>query len=137
MPGRLQGTLLTCPVDIVLYVYRVRSLILRFDLSILPYLLRSFHGSPPSGCPRSVSPSRLRLRQSEKSCKQRFGASPVKDAGQSRKRRWPGLPFGDCIALLAYCLGFFWTAQELRVVRNVAYWAELLLGSRSMRTPGL
>ena len=62
------------------------------DLSTLPYLLCLFPGSPPSGRPQSVGPSWLRLRQSEKSCKQRFGASPVGDAGQSWKRRWPGLP---------------------------------------------
>ena len=40
-------------------------------------------------------PSRLRLRQSEKRCKQRFGASPVEDAGRSWKRCWPGLPIGE------------------------------------------
>ena len=62
------------------------------DLSALPYLLRPFPRSSPSMCPESVGPSRLRLRQSEKSCKQRFGASPVGDAGRSRKCCWPGLP---------------------------------------------
>ena len=65
-----------------------------FDLSVLPYLLRPFPGFSPSGRPRSVGPSRLRLRQSEKSCKQRFGESPVGDAGQSRKRA----PFLFCQA---------------------------------------
>ena len=66
-----------------------------FDLSVLPYLLCPFSGSSPSGRLWSVGPSWLRLRQSEKSCKQRFGASPVREAGRSRKRRWPGLPVGE------------------------------------------
>jgi len=53
------------------------------DLSTLPYLLHPFPRSSQSGRPQSVGPSRLQLCQSEKSCKQRFGASPVGDAGQS------------------------------------------------------
>ena len=51
------------------------------DLSALPYLLRLFPRSSPSGRPRSVGPSWLRLRQLEKSCKQGFDASPVGDTG--------------------------------------------------------
>ena len=65
------------------------------DLSVLLYLFRLFSWSSPSKRPRSVGPSRLRLRQSEKSYKQRFGVSPVGDAGRSRKRLWPGLPVGE------------------------------------------
>ena len=33
--------------------------------------------------PRSVGPSQLQLRQSEKSCKQEFGTSPIGDVGWS------------------------------------------------------
>ena len=56
------------------------------DLSVLPYLLHPFPVSSLSGCPRSVGPSLLRLRQLEKSCKQRFGASLIGKVGQSQKR---------------------------------------------------
>jgi len=45
-----------------------------------------FLGPLLSGRPWSIGLSRLRLHQSEKSCKQRFDASPVEDAGRSRKR---------------------------------------------------
>ena len=40
MSGRLQSTLLTWPDSTVLQVCRVRSSVLRFDFSALPYLLR-------------------------------------------------------------------------------------------------
>ena len=39
---------------------RVRSSVLRFYLSALPYLLRLILGSSPSGRPRSIVPSQLR-----------------------------------------------------------------------------
>jgi hypothetical protein len=51
------------------------------DLSALPFLLRLILGSSSSGRPRSVVPSRLRPRRSEKSCKQRFDVFPVGKAG--------------------------------------------------------
>ena len=86
MSGRLQSTLLTWYGGSVLQVCRVRSSVLRLTLSVLPYLLRLFLRSSPSGRPRSVVPSRLRPRRSEKSCKQRFGVFPIGKAGQSRKR---------------------------------------------------
>ena len=78
-------------------------------------LAPSVFWSSPSERLWSIGPSWLRLRQSEKSCKQGFGASLVGDAGQSRKRclarpfgrrggpkskasvdlLWPGLPIGE------------------------------------------
>ena len=127
IPGRLPSTLLTCHVGYCPAGVQGTILGIAVDLNALPYLLRPFPRSLPSGRPRSVGPSRLRLLQSEKSCKQGFGASPVEDAGRSRKwclarpssRRGrpesetgvvpprPGLPLEDWIALLACRLGIW------------------------------
>ena len=69
------------------------------DWSALPYLLYPFPRSSPSGHPRSVVPQSASAPRSEKSCKQRFGVFPVKEAGRSRKRAssspLPGLPVGE------------------------------------------
>ena len=69
-----------------LQVYRVWSLVLRFDLCALPYFLRPFPGSDRAGVPGRLVSVGSSLRQSEKSSEQGFGASPVGDAGRSRKR---------------------------------------------------
>ena len=108
------------------------------DLSALPYLLRLFPGSSPSGRPRSVGPRRLRLRQSEKSCKQRFGASPVGDAGWNRKRRWPGLPVRE--AGRSQKRAPFLLGQAFRSKRReseacvVPPWPDLLLGEVGVKS---
>ena len=80
---------------------RVRSSVLLFDLSVLPYLLRLIPLPLPSGRPRSVVPGRPRPCRSGKRCKQRFGVFPVRKGGRSRTMSppWPGLPVGDRIVL--------------------------------------
>ena len=90
-----------CPVG-------VQGTVLGFtvDLSALPYLLRPFPGSSLSGRPRSVGPSWLRLCLLEKSCKQRFGASPVGDAGRSRKQRWPASRLERRAGVRSECCSF-------------------------------
>ena len=50
-------------------------------------------------------------------------SSLARPSGQRLDHPWP-------------VVRFFGPAQELRVVRNVVYWADSLLGSRSMRDPG-
>ena len=122
------------------------------DLSALPYLFCPFPGSSLSWRPWSVGPSQLQLRQSEKSCKQRFGASPVGDTGWSQKRclarpssqrgrleseasvipLWPDLPVGDWTTLSAY--HFRSLGRPMSCV--LPAWAEPWRGSRSPRDPG-
>ena len=82
----------------------VWSLVLRFDLSALPYLLRLIPRPSPSGCPRSVVPSRPRPCRSGKSSEQRFCVSLVGEGGQNRTvvPPWLGLPVRDRIVLPTY-----------------------------------
>ena len=114
-------------------------MVLQFELSVLPYLLRLFTRSYPSGRPRSVGPSRLRLRQLEKRCKQRFGASPVRDVGQSQKRRWPGLPVREAGRSRKRALSFPWLGLSVREAGRSRMRAPFLFGQafRSERWAGV
>jgi len=55
------------------------------DLSALPCFLRLFHSPYRVGVSGRLVTVGSDLRQSERSCKQGFGASPVGEAGRSRK----------------------------------------------------
>ena len=107
---------------------RVRSSVLRFDLSVIPYLLRLIPRPSPSGHPRSVVPSRPRPCRSGKSCKQRSGVFSVRKGGRSqtispplpglsgrRSDRSPGLSLGN------------WASPGGTCCRYAVCWAELLL----------
>ena len=59
---------------------------------------------------------------------------PESEAGVVLPR--PGLLVGVLDRPSGLSFRFFGLAQELRVVRNAACWAEPLLGSRSLRDPG-
>ena len=117
---------------------RVRSSILLFDLSALPYLLRLIPGPSPSGRLRSVVPSRLRPCRSGKSCKQSSGVSPVEKGGWSRTVSPPclGLLVGDQIILLAchYVSGPAW---EARVVATPSVGSSFCREASLLGTPGL
>ena len=132
-----------CPIGVLGMVLGIAV-----DLSTLPYLLCLFPGSPPSGRPQSVGPSWLRLRQSEKSCKQGFGASPVRDVVQSseavfgqafrlERRKRALFLFGQAFrserrlevrSERCSSLASLGRPRSLRVVRNVVCWAELSAG---------
>ena len=139
---------------------RVQSLVLWFDFSALPYLLRLFiwvlteraspfsHfpvGSDRAGRRRAVSRgsvfSRLEKRVGvrKRALSSPWPGLPVGEVGRSRKRA----PFLLGQAFRSEIGSPFWSVvrflgrpRSLRVVRNVVCWAELLLGSRSMRDPG-
>ena len=68
-----------------LQVYRVWSPVLRFDLCPPPYFLRQFPGPYRAGVPGRLVQVDSCLRQSVKSCKQRFDAFRVGEAGRSQK----------------------------------------------------
>ena len=63
---------------------RVRSSVLRFDLSALPYLLHLILGPSPSGRPQSVILSWPRPCRWGKSHEQRSDVSPVRNGGCSQ-----------------------------------------------------
>ena len=89
MPGRSQGT--------ILQAYRVRSLVLRFDLSVLPYFLRSFLGPHRAGVPGRLVPvgsdcARWRSVVSRGSA---YPRSETRVGVESSV--WPGLPVREAV----------------------------------------
>ena len=117
---------------------RVQSSVLRFDLSVLPYLLRLIPGPSPSGRPWSVVPSRPRPCRSGKSCKQRSGVFPVRKGGQSQTMSppWLGLPVGDRIVPPA-CHSVSGPAREARVVATSPTGPSFYREAGPLGTPGL
>ena len=117
---------------------RVRSSVLRFDLSVLPYLLRLIPGPSPSGRPWSVVPSRPRPCRSGKSCEQRFGVSPVEKGGWSRTvyLPWPGLPIENWIILTA-CHYVSRPVREARVVATPSAGSSFYREAGPLGTSGL
>ena len=117
----LKGCIVPIWHDLVAQSYRcvgygrVRSSVLRFDLSALPYLLCQIPGPLSSKRPRSVVPSRPRPCRSRKSHEQRSDVSPIKKGGwsQTMSPPWPGLPVRDRIVLPAchYVSGPAWEAR--------------------------
>ena len=108
---------------------RVRSLVLRFDLSALPYLLCLIPGPSPSVSPRSVVPGQPRPCRLGKSNEQRSDISPVEKGGRSRtvSSPWSGLSVEDwpvimylgwtgrCALSLRHLLGYVFTGKRVHL----------------------
>ena len=105
---------------------------------------------------RSWSETRVKIRSERRSSLARpSGRRGGPESEASVVPPWPGLPVGEAGRIwkrARFLLGrafwsetgspfwpivkYFGPAQELRIVRDVVYWTELLLGSRSTRDPG-
>ena len=95
MPGRLQVTLLTCPVGTILQVCRVRSLVLLLTLSVLLYLLLLFPSPHQAGVPDRLVP----VGSDCASQRRAVSRCSVYPRSETRVRVgsgvWPGLPVGE------------------------------------------
>ena len=130
MPGRLQGTLLTCPVGYCPAGVQGTVLGIAVDLSALPYLLCPFPGphrvsvlgrlvSVGSDCAsrrRAVSRGSMQpqletwVRVGSERCSslaRPFGRRGGPESEVSVVPPWLGLLVGDWIALLAYPFGIW------------------------------
>ena len=86
MPGRLQGTLLTCPVGYCPIGVQGTVLGITVDLSALPYLLRPFLGPHRADVPGRLVPVGSDCASWRRAVSRGSVHSPVREVGQSRKR---------------------------------------------------
>ena len=132
MPRRLQGTLLTSPINYCPTGVQGTVLGITVDLSALPYLLRPFLGPHRAGIP-----DRLVLVGSDYASQRRAvsrgSVHPRSEGGPELEAStvpfWPGLLVRDWIALLACRLGI-WAGPGVYVS-----FARRLLGRAFARKP--